>query len=120
MHNAYPVGTVWPAKYDPVSGAIRTERALTIWPYLCTGFVLGGLAFIIVPAMPALDGGSALPVALVLMGLMVWLGILGVSHWFLGQVVAVEPMVETVGQLTDQPALSVLSVEWPTAIWKPL
>ena len=30
--------------------------------------------------------------ALVLMGLMVWLGILGASHWFLGQVVAIEPI----------------------------
>ncbi|TIX50389.1 DUF3592 domain-containing protein [Alteraurantiacibacter aquimixticola] len=69
MHNAYPIGTVWPAKYDPASGAIRTERALTIWPFLCTGFVVGGLAFIIVPNLPALDGETALPVALVLIGL---------------------------------------------------
>lgn len=30
--------------------------------------------------------------ALVVMGLMVWFGILGASHWFLGEIVAIEPI----------------------------
>lgn len=69
MRNAYPVGTVWPAKYDPVSGAIRTDRALVAWPFLCAGFVVIGLAFMVIPNMPLLDGETALPFAFVALGL---------------------------------------------------
>lgn len=71
MRNAYPIGTVWPAKYDPVSGAIRTDRALGAWPFLCAGFVAIGLAFIIIPTLPLLDGETALPFAFVAIGLAV-------------------------------------------------
>ncbi|MEM9456247.1 MAG: hypothetical protein AAGF11_18845 [Myxococcota bacterium] len=49
--------------------------------------------------------------ALVVMGLLVWLGILGASHWFLGKVVAVEPIgVVMMRKLLELVLLFVLSI----------
>lgn len=49
--NSYPIGTVWPGRYDPVSGDIRTARDLEVWPMMVTIMWIVGIAFIIVPRM---------------------------------------------------------------------
>lgn len=50
-------------------------------------------------------------VALVLMGLLVWVGILGTSHWFLGRVVAIEPIgVVMLRKLLELVVLFILSI----------
>jgi len=55
-------------------------------------------------------GASRLAV-LVVMGLLVWLGIFGTSHWFLAQVVAIEPIgVVMLRKLIEMILLFVLSI----------
>ncbi|MCA9706145.1 MAG: hypothetical protein KDK70_09880, partial [Myxococcales bacterium] len=55
--------------------------------------------------------GPARLLVLGLMGLLVWLGILGVSHWFLGKVVAVEPIgVVMLRKLVELVLLFLLSI----------
>lgn len=47
--NSYPVGTEWPARYNPATGKIRTSRDLDFWPLAVLVMWILGIAFIVVP-----------------------------------------------------------------------
>lgn len=47
--NSYPIGTEWPARYNPATGKIRTSRDLDFWPMAVLVMWILGIAFIVVP-----------------------------------------------------------------------
>ena len=54
-HDAYPIGTIWPAQYDPRTGKIRTKRSQAIMPYFCAAMLVVGAGFVVIPQLDRFD-----------------------------------------------------------------
>ncbi|WP_229954219.1 hypothetical protein [Parasphingorhabdus litoris] len=67
--NTYPIGTIWPARYNPVIGPIHTEQAISSRPGLSFSLTAAGVFMLVLPNVPRLDGEVVLGPTVVLIGL---------------------------------------------------
>jgi len=66
--NAFLIDTIWPARFDPGGGAIRTERTLSFWPWMCASMIGVGIAFVLIPKLPSFDREITLGYAFMALG----------------------------------------------------